>query len=69
MLMRLLWKYMADSALRLVRNIETFLPRVKTVSDGAGKRFAIGCGLALGLGWVQAIEDEAIRNMRGLMNR
>jgi hypothetical protein len=60
---------MVLSVLRLARNIETLLPRANTVSYSAVRRLAVGCGLVLGVGLVQAIEDEAIRNMRGLMNR
>lgn len=44
-----------------------------SVESGASNRLlralAVGSGMALGLGFVCSIEDEAIRNLRSLMMR
>jgi hypothetical protein len=54
----------------LFGKVTTFLPKFS--SKGAtshARKLGIGWGLLLGLGYVHAIEDDTIRNVRSLMNK
>jgi len=56
-------------ALRVAKNIDAVIPRFNQVSYSTARKVALGFGLVLSVSLVQAIEDDAIRNMRSLMNK
>ena len=45
------------------------LPSFKPIKGSVWARLALGCGMLLSLGYVHMIEDEAIRNLKGIMSR
>jgi hypothetical protein len=62
------WKYFIAAALKFTHSFHTSSP-LKRLHQYYGTKIALGCGIVLSLGFVQAFEDEAIRNIRSLMNK
>lgn len=61
------WKYLR-AALEFAQS-RACLPLFGRLHQHYGTKIALGCGIVLSVGLVQAYEDEAIRNMRSLMNK
>jgi hypothetical protein len=67
--MKYKWKYFIAAALKFAHSFHTSSPILNRLHQYYGTKIALGCGIALSFGFVQAFEDEAIRNIRSLMNK